>query len=679
MTDSVLVAALCARSPGALADLYDSYAESVYRYCRSMLATSDAAESALLGTFIAAEAHVHALADSRRLEAWLYALARGECVRRHLAEGPEPVVPAPPVPVPVVTAGGDADLRVMAWNATRSLSPDDREVLDLSCRHGFGPIDLAAVLGVTPKVAGALYESARERLRDVVTAEVLVRKGPYDCASRARMLTGFNGELTPEARERVIRHVNRCDTCAPHRVRQVSAAKVFDLLPLVALPPTLRAWVMSYFTDPERVPYRRDVAHLAGPLDGAGFPAGGDRGRRRPYAAAGVAAAVAAAAALAMFLAQTVADPGGAGSGVASGTFPVVAEPPDARTPAESRRGGTSAPLEPVGEGVAVERIGSLGMTEPVSATGPAFGDDRPGPTGPPAEDSPRRPGDGPSGDGPADPAREGPPGEGPSGEGPSDEGPADRPAAPAENPARPSLPVSPVSPVPPGSPGVGAPDRHHPSRDHHGHSSRRCGITHRPADPAPPRANPGSPQADPAPPRANPRPPGGEHGPPRAAPRPPRADAEPPRAHPRPPRANSGTSQATPRPPYADPRRPRTNPGRPGSGPRQVPGDSRPAPAGPGRTPDGTGHGTSPDGHGPDRIPNRSGSGRTPDGSGPGRTSDGSASERTPSSSESGRTSDGVSRGRASDGVSRGRASDGAGQGRSAGDPGQERSSAGQ
>lgn len=77
MTDSVLVAALCARSPGALADLYDSYAESVYRYCCSMLTTSDAAESALLDTFVAAEAHVHALADSRRLEAWLYALARG--------------------------------------------------------------------------------------------------------------------------------------------------------------------------------------------------------------------------------------------------------------------------------------------------------------------------------------------------------------------------------------------------------------------------------------------------------------------------------------------------------------------------------------------------------------------------------------------------------------------------
>ncbi|MGJ6962925.1 hypothetical protein ACSDR0_13540 [Streptosporangium sp. G11] len=628
MTDGVLVAALCARSPGALADLYDSYAESVYRYCRSMLATPEAAKSALLGTFIAAEAHIHALTDSRRLEAWLYALARGECVRRDLAEGPGPVVPAPAVAI-----GNDADLRVMAWNATRSLSPDDREVLDLSCRHGFGPMDLAAVLGVTPKVAGALYESARERLRDVVTAEVLVRKGPYDCASRARMLTGFSGELTPEARERVIRHVNRCDTCAPHRVRQVSAAKVFDLLPPIALPPTLRAWVMSHFTDPERVPYRRDVAHRAGPLDDAGFPVGRVRASRRPYALAGAAAAVAAAVAVALVLAQTVVEPGGAGSGIASDTFPAVVEPPDARRPGELRRGGAPVTLEPVGEGVAVERIGSLGATEPVSATEPDFGNDRrpgaPGPADPRAEDPPRRQGDGSAG---------------PVDDGPSGDGPADRPAVPAESPAQ---PVSPVPSVSPGSPGTGAPDRRHPSRYRHGHSSRRCGITHRPA-------TPDSPQADPAPPRTNPRPPrgaGGEHRPPRAA-GPPLADPESPQAGPRPPRAN-------PRPPYADPRHPRTNPGHPRSGPRRVSDDSRPARTDPGRTPGGTGR---------ERAQDGTTRGRTSDGAGPERTSNSAGHGRTPNGTGHGRTADGTSRGRIPDGAGQGRSSDGSGQGRSSG-----------
>ncbi|MEV4751052.1 sigma factor [Streptosporangium amethystogenes subsp. fukuiense] len=531
MTDGVLVEALRAREPAALSRLYDSYAESVYRYCHSMLGVSADAELAFLDTFVAAEAHVHALADSRRLEAWLYALARGECVRRDPAGEPDPRVPVP--------AGvGEADLRVMAWNATRSLPPEDREVLDLSCRHGFGPVDLAAVLGVTAKVAAARYESARERLRDTVTAEVLVRKGPHDCASRARVLTGFAGELTARARERVIRHVNRCDTCAPHRVRQVSAAKVFDLLPVVAPPPTLRARVMDCFTDPGRIPYRHDVAHRVGPLDAAGFPAGTARGgRRRPYVMAGTAVAVAASAALALLLTQTTLRSGEASPGAASGMFSASAEPPAARRPegrqrpeeyrgpeepgrsGERRRVNVPPAPEPVRAETAVGRTGSLGVTEPVGVTGPGSETDRPvpapGPTGRPAE----------------------------------------TPPAPPDN--RPSA----GGPVLPGAPGAGAPDGRPPHRDHHGHRPLRpCRDTHRSTDPG------------------GPRPPRGEHGPPRVTPRPPQADPRPPRANPRPPYAG-------PVPPPADPQAPSTGPGPsrgdlrpPRPGPRGVLGHPRAA-----------------------------------------------------------------------------------------------------
>ncbi|WP_169750062.1 RNA polymerase sigma factor [Streptosporangium amethystogenes] len=538
MTDGVLVEALRAREPAALSRLYDSYAESVYRYCHSMLGVSAGAELACLDTFIAAEAHIHTLADARRLEAWLYALARGECVRRDLAGEPDPRVPVP-------AGAGEADLRMMAWNATRSLSPEDREVLDLGCRHGFGPVDLAAVLGVTARVAAARYESARERLRDAVTAEVLVRKGPHDCASRARMLTGFTGELTARTRERVIRHVNRCDTCAPHRVRQVSAAKVFDLLPAVAPPPTLRARVMDCFTDPARIPYRHDVAHRVGPLDGAGFPAGTARGgRRRSYVMAGTAAAVAASAALALLLTQTTLRSEDTGPGAASGVFPASAEPPAVRRPdghqrtgeyhgseGSGRSGGRrrvdASPMpEPVRAETAVGRTGSLGVTEPVGVTGPGSKIDRPvpAPTRRPAETPPPPPGDRPSADGSS--------AGGPSGGGP----------------------------VLPGAPGAGAPDGRPPHRDHHGHRPfRPCRDTRRSTDPG------------------GPRPPRGEHRPPRATPRPPQDAPRPPQADPRPPRANPRPPYAGPMPPLADPQAPST-----GLGPSR--GDLRPPRPGPRR-----------------------------------------------------------------------------------------------
>nr|BFE84654.1 hypothetical protein GCM10020093_072550 [Planobispora longispora] len=81
----------------------------------------------------------------------------------------------------------------MAWNAIRSLSPDDREILELRTGHGFSLADAATILGVPGKTAEEMLETARERLRDAITAEVLARKGPYDCAQRAGILTGFSG------------------------------------------------------------------------------------------------------------------------------------------------------------------------------------------------------------------------------------------------------------------------------------------------------------------------------------------------------------------------------------------------------------------------------------------------------------------------------------------------------
>ncbi|MBB2912573.1 DNA-directed RNA polymerase specialized sigma24 family protein [Streptosporangium becharense] len=500
MNDGVLVEALRARDPRALAALYDCYAESVYRYCCAMLGAPDCAQVALRDTFIAAEAHIHALADSRRLEAWLYALARRECVRRGPAADADPrssASEAPPVcdpwqSAPVAAPDGDADLRVVAWHAVRSMSPGDREILELSCRHGLGPADLAAVLGVGVKTAGALYESARERLRDVVTAEVLVRRGPHDCAGRARLAAGFSGEFTRETRERVVRHVGRCDICAPHRVRQISAAKVFDLLPLTDVPPTLRVRVMSCFTDPELVPYRRHVAGRVGLLDGAGFPVPGvRRSRGRSRAMAGAAVAVAASAALVLIFVQVAAEPGDRRAGAAVERLPAQVEPPGAWLPQEPEPGPADKPMTrgPIDEPPAGP-VGSLGSTEQVSATEPGEPGFRIGPIPPGPAD---RPGGGPSRP-PADDRLGG--SDGGSRGGATDEpgeGPSPRPEDPAAPPARPSPADPPSRPVPPGPPRVGRPDRPHPP--HHDRrwrrpSDRPCRTAPRPLLPRPPHTH---------------------------------------------------------------------------------------------------------------------------------------------------------------------------------------------
>jgi DNA-directed RNA polymerase specialized sigma24 family protein len=296
MNDSVLVEALRARDPGALAALYDSYAESIYRYAWALLESSDTAQVALRDTLIAAEAHVHALSDPDRLRYWLYALARGECLRRRSAlqpeDGGETVPGGPEVPEP-----SDGDLRLVAVNAVAALPEGEREILDLLTRHAVPEAELAGVLGITPAQAGRLRQDACERLQEFVTTEILARNPSNDCAGRAAILADLadpSGTLDEETRERLLQHGELCTRCAPHAERQVSAAKVFNLLPQPALPETLRVRVMSCFIDPELVPYRRYVARRTGLLDPDGFPVRETKGRRRwPQALAGAVAAVA--------------------------------------------------------------------------------------------------------------------------------------------------------------------------------------------------------------------------------------------------------------------------------------------------------------------------------------------------------------------------------------------------
>ncbi|MEU8249798.1 sigma-70 family RNA polymerase sigma factor [Nonomuraea sp. NPDC048916] len=445
MNDRVLVEALRADDPGALAALYDSHAEGIYRYCWSLLRNSDGAQVALRDTLIAAEAHADSLADPDRLRPWLYALARGECLRRRRAAGPGEALSESSEAPPGDPA--DADLRVMAWNATQSLAPAHREVLELSARHEMPTVELAAILGMPPRQVETAREEARERLRDAITAEFLARKGPYDCPGRAGILAGFAGELTRELRDQLVRHVPTCATCSPHRTRQVSEAKVFELLPVVTLPATLRVRVMSCFVDPDLVPYRRYVARRSGALDAAGFPVADGRAVRRwPQAMAGAVAAVATVVAIAMLFNFFGKEERGL-SGVGTAAFPAVGDAPGIRLPWLPEPQDSPVNVQPILD------------TFPVGATGSAS------PTGPAG---PATPGTHPT---------TGPPGASPRST-PSTQRPAGTPKPlPTVRPADPAGPKEPPR---------------EPPRDHQSHTPTPCPTTPKPA---PTRSHPDRPR----------------------------------------------------------------------------------------------------------------------------------------------------------------------------------------
>ncbi|RJL22581.1 RNA polymerase sigma factor [Bailinhaonella thermotolerans] len=271
MDDLRLVQALREHARGAIAALYDAYADRLYRYCLVLCDSAETARRALCDTFLVAEARISALSRPETLATWMYAWARRECLRTREGEGPAPDEPG----LDPASGGPDADLRVLAWNALHSLSCADQEILALNtCHPG---VDAAVLLGLRPAEAQAALAQARDRLRTAVAAEILVRKGPFD-----------------------------------HADRQISVSRVFDLMPVAHAPADLRERLLRWFSDPEMLPYRRHVVRRAGHPGHGGFPRA-DRGGFPgwPVAVGTALTSVCAAALVALLFGQLTAVPSG--------------------------------------------------------------------------------------------------------------------------------------------------------------------------------------------------------------------------------------------------------------------------------------------------------------------------------------------------------------------------------
>jgi hypothetical protein len=104
MQDQEVVAAIVAGAPDGLAEMYDRYAAPLYAYCSFMLPGPDAAADVVRDTFLIATSRLEGLRDPGKLDSWLHAVARSECLRRRSAAG----VTSPPPTMPRPASGDDA-------------------------------------------------------------------------------------------------------------------------------------------------------------------------------------------------------------------------------------------------------------------------------------------------------------------------------------------------------------------------------------------------------------------------------------------------------------------------------------------------------------------------------------------------------------------------------------------
>src|SRR6202021_4146073 len=110
MRDSDLVASIVAGDPEGLAAAYDRYAGDLFGYCQSLLQDPNDAADAVQDTFVIAVSKLAGLRDPERLRAWLFAVARNECLHRLKSrQAAAPLEDLPEQPDESVDVGNEAE------------------------------------------------------------------------------------------------------------------------------------------------------------------------------------------------------------------------------------------------------------------------------------------------------------------------------------------------------------------------------------------------------------------------------------------------------------------------------------------------------------------------------------------------------------------------------------------
>ena len=249
MRDTEAVASIVAGDPDGLATAYDRYADPLFTYCRSLLGDTAEAADAVQDTFVIAAARLDGLQDPQRLRAWLFAVARGECLRvlrSKTRTQPPPEAPvtdgtdhaekraAPTTRIPPAVRArrpGGPDCASCSSAPAPGSAPSEREVIELRLRQGLEPGEVATVLGVSRSRAHTLLTRAEDQLETCLGVLLVGRAGRDECAELGSMLTGWDGRLTATLSKRVGRHIEHCSACSARRAVELRPSTMLELTP----------------------------------------------------------------------------------------------------------------------------------------------------------------------------------------------------------------------------------------------------------------------------------------------------------------------------------------------------------------------------------------------------------------------------------------------------------------
>ncbi|WP_248966062.1 RNA polymerase sigma factor [Sphaerisporangium perillae] len=210
--------------PAALERLCREYGDHLYDYCQSLLDDEDAL-SAAVGALYGAVAHTDRLYDATRLRAWLYSLARAECQARlagvahkgsYARQG----------------RGGSPELGV---EVLACLEPREREILDLTLRHGLKSDEVARVLDISVDAVESAARLGRRHAEQWLAAVMEARGADPRCTVLPGLVKSWAESPTRLLRAHITRHIRSCKVCEG-ATSGVTMTALMTRMPILASP-----------------------------------------------------------------------------------------------------------------------------------------------------------------------------------------------------------------------------------------------------------------------------------------------------------------------------------------------------------------------------------------------------------------------------------------------------------
>ncbi len=238
LSDGELVNAAVAGDRGAFAEIYDRYANRLYDFCLGLISDRDGAADCVQDTFCSATGDLKDLREPDKLRPWLYSIARHHAMRRLRHRYREQVSDTMP-DVESHEAGPDtvasqSELARLVTDAAGGLSERDRELLELSYRHGLDGPELSEVLGVSLSNANTMVFRLRQTIERSLGALLVARGacvGHSDCPELTALVKDWDGLFTVLMRKRLSRHIESCPSCTLEQIRQVNPVALLGAAP----------------------------------------------------------------------------------------------------------------------------------------------------------------------------------------------------------------------------------------------------------------------------------------------------------------------------------------------------------------------------------------------------------------------------------------------------------------